>query len=400
MNIQERESRSLFHTYKRIPLEIERGEGVYLMTKDGTRYLDMFGGLAVNALGYSHPAVVAAINDQASKYIHLSNYFLQEPQIALAEAIVQYSGYSKVFFANSGTEAVEGAMKLVRKWGSTHGKTDILSFSRAFHGRTYGPLSMMDNQKYKQGFGPFLPGCTCIEYNNPDQLRQAVSSSTTAVILEYIQGEGGIRPVTNEFIVELASLKKQYGFLVIADEIQSGFGRTGKMFAFQHFQLQPDIVVVAKPIGGGLPLGAILGNDVVADILTPGAHGTTFGGNPVACAAGVATVREIAEKGLVKNAEVLGEIFKAGLLQLKEALPTLIREVRGIGLMLGMELSIEGDPLVTAMREKHILINCTDQTVLRFLPPLILQETHIQQTLAALHEVFLQQKNHNTSEKA
>ena len=390
MNTLERESQSFFHTYKRLPLEIERGEGMYLFAKDGTRYLDMFGGLAVNALGYAHPGVLAAIQEQAKKYIHLSNYFLQDPQLKLAELLLHYSGYSKVFFSNSGTETTEGAIKVARKWGSTRNKKQIISFSRAFHGRTFGALSLMDNQKYKIGYEPFLENCTITEFNNPQQLRDAVTEQTAAVILEFIQGEGGVRPATREFVDELRSLKQKYGFLVIADEIQAGLGRTGKLFAFQHYDIKPDIIMVAKPLGGGLPLGAVIGNDAVSDILTPGAHGTTFGGNPVACAAGVVTIQEILERGLMKNAETVGAIFKAGLFNLQKTYPSIIREVRGEGLILGIELDREGESLVTAMRDKHILINCTDQTVLRFLPPLIVEETHINQTLTALGDVFSQ----------
>ncbi|TAK65683.1 MAG: aspartate aminotransferase family protein [Bacteroidetes bacterium] len=388
MNLLERESDVFFHTYKRFSLEIERGEGVYLYAKDGSRYLDMFAGLAVNALGYGNEKVVTAIQEQAKKYIHLSNYFLPEPQLTLAELLVKLSGYSKIFFSNSGTEAIEGAMKLARKWGSARNKEEIISFSRAFHGRTFGALSLMDNNKYKEGYEPFLPNCTIVEFNNPDQFRQAVNAQTTAVILECIQGEGGVRPASKPFIEELKALKEQFGFLLIADEIQAGLGRTGKLFAYQHYDLHPDIVVVAKPLGGGLPLGAFLGNETVAEILSPGAHGTTFGGNPVACAAGVATLKEIIEQHLMENAKTIGQLFKSELERLQREFPSIIRELRGEGLMLGIEIDREGEQIVTAMREQRILINCTDKTVLRFLPPLILQETHVRETVAALRSIF------------
>ncbi|MBI3189299.1 MAG: aspartate aminotransferase family protein [Ignavibacteriales bacterium] len=388
MTLSEREHRHFFHTYKRLPLEIEKGEGVYLYTKDGQRYLDMFGGLAVNALGYGHTAILRAIQEQSAKYIHVSNYFLQEPQILLAEVLTKLSAYSKVFFSNSGTEAIEGAMKLARKRGSSKGKTEIVSFSNAFHGRTFGALSLMDHQKYKQGYEPFLPNCTSIEFNNSQQLRETVSEKTSAVILEFIQGEGGVRPVTQEFVDEIKQLKEKFGFLLIADEIQTGLGRTGKAFSFQHYNIQPDIVVVAKPLGGGLPLGAILSNDAIAETFTPGAHGTTFGGNPVACAAGLATLHEIFENGIMTNAERMGSLLKTKLQELQKEFPSLIKEVRGIGLMLGVEIDRDGEPIVTAMRERNILINCTAQTVLRFLPPLIITEEHITETVSALREVF------------
>lgn len=388
MNALEREAAVFFHTYKRLPLDVDHGEGVYIHAADGARYLDMFGGLAVNALGYGHPLLLQAIQEQSRKYIHLSNYYLQEPQLKLAELLTKYSGYKRVFFSNSGTESIEGAIKLCRKWGSALNKTEIISFSNAFHGRTMGALSIMDKPKYRNGYEPFLQGCHVVEFNNVERLRSAISELTVAVVLEFIQGEGGIRPVSREFVEELSLLKRKFGFLIVADEIQSGIGRTGKMFGFQHYSVQPDIVVVAKPVGGGLPLGAILGNAMVADVLEPGVHGTTFGGNPVACAAGVVVLHEIVEGGLMKNAERMGGVLISELTALQGEFPSTIQDVRGLGLMVGMQLDRDGEPIVTAMRERKILINCTDQTVLRFLPPLIVTEQHIEETITALREVL------------
>jgi len=388
MNRHERDDAYLFHTYKRLPLDIERGEGLYLYSAGGNRYLDMFSGLAVNALGYNHPRVVRAICRQAERYTHLSNYFVQEPQLQLAELLVKHSGFDRVFFANSGTEAVEGAIKLSRKWGATQKKTVLHSFTNAFHGRTMGALSLMDRPKYREGFGPFLGNVTVSEYNNADALRSAVGKHTAGVVLEFIQGEGGIRPVTPAFADALRKLKGKFGFLIIADEIQSGVGRTGKFFAFQHFDAAPDIVVLAKPIGGGLPLGAILSSTTIAALLEPGTHGTTFGGNPVACAAGTAVINEIMEQQLMRNAAAMGGLMKERLLALQKLFPKLITEVRGFGLMLGLQLTVDGEPAVAAMRERGILINCTDQTVLRFLPPLIVQTEHVNETCDQLKEVL------------
>ena len=388
MLLHERESAHLFHTYKRLPLEIDRGEGVYLIARDGTRYLDMFSGLAVNALGYAHPRVLRAIADQAARYTHLSNYFLQEPQIRLAELLAGQGGFPRVFFANSGTEAIEGAIKIARLWGTSRGKKEILSFSNAFHGRTMGALSLMDRPRYREGFGPFLENCHVVEFNSPSALRAAVNEGTAAVLLEFIQGEGGIRPVSREFARTLAELRTAFGFLIIGDEIQSGTGRTGKFFGFEHYPVRPDIVTLAKPIGGGLPLGAILAVDEVASVLEPGMHGTTFGGNPVACAAGIAVLEEIADSHLIPRAAALGDALLSGLGALGKEFPGLVREVRGFGLMVGMELDRPGDRIVDEMREKRILINCTDTTVLRFLPPLIITEAHVQETLSALRDVF------------
>jgi len=390
MNLSEREAAVLFHTYKRLPLEIEWAEGMYLIARDGTRYLDMFAGLAVNALGYAHPAVVKAIADQAARFTHLSNYFLQETQIRLAELITQHGGYERMFLANSGTEAIEGTIKLVRRWGSTRGKSEIVSISNAFHGRTMGALSLMDRPRYKEGFGPFLEGFRVAEFNDPESLRASIAPQTATVVLEFVQGEGGIRPVSSSFVQTMVDLHKKYGFLLVADEIQSGIGRTGKFFAFQHYEgVHPDIVVVAKPIGGGLPLGGILAHPDVANVLEPGMHGTTFGGNPVACAAGIAVIEEIIGKNLMLHASKMGGLMKKEFERLRSTFPAIIKEVRVMGLMAGIELNQEADPLVAAMREKHhILINGTDRTVLRLLPPMIVTPDQVSTTVTALEDVL------------
>jgi acetylornithine aminotransferase len=388
MSLHDRESAAFFHTYKRLPLTPVRGEGMELITADGTRYLDMFGGIAVNALGHAHPRVVRAITEQAGRYIHVSNYFAQEPQVRLAELLLQHSGLARVFFANSGTEAMEGAMKLARRWGSTRNKHAITGFSNAFHGRTFGPLSIMDRPNYRDGFGPFLEGCSSLSFNDPAALRAGVGPDTAAVVLECVQGEGGIRPISNAFAATLKELRQKYGFLIIADEIQTGAGRTGRFLAAEHFALAPDIVTLAKPIGGGLPLGAILGAQTVAEILRPGMHGTTFGGNPVACAAGIAVLEEIEEQGLMGHAAMMGDLFLAQLQDLVTAFPGTCKEARGIGLMVALELHGEADPIVVAMRDRGILVNGTDKTVLRFVPPLIVTADQIIRTVAALKEVF------------
>jgi len=387
-SLSDRESASFFHTYKRLPLEPVRGEGMHLFTADGTRYLDMFAGIAVNALGHAHPRVVGAITEQAGRYIHVSNYFAQEPQIRLAELLLKHSGMARVFFANSGTEAMEGALKIARRWGGERGKTAITGFSNAFHGRTFGALSIMDRPNYRDGFGPFLADCSSLPFNDVDALKAGVGPRTAAVVLECVQGEGGIRPVTPAFAAALKALRSEHGFLIIADEIQSGAGRTGRFLAADHFDLQPDLVTLAKPIGGGLPLGAILGAASVAEILQPGMHGTTFGGNPVACAAGIAVLEVIEELGLTAHAREVGQYFLEQLQELATAFPARVKEARGLGLMVALELTGEADPVVSAMRDRGILINATDKTVLRFVPPLIVTRAEIDATVAALREVL------------
>ncbi len=387
-NLFQKEDKYFFHTYKRLALDIERGDGVYLYARDGKRYLDFFGGLAVNALGYNHPRVNKAIIEQVNKYIHLSNYYVQEPQVKLAERLILASGFKRVFFVNSGTEAVEGAIKVARKWGKANGKTHLIGLTNSFHGRTMGALSLTERQKYREGYEPFLPNVCHVGFNDVAQLRETVNEQTLGVILEFIQGEGGIFVVSPEFASTLNELRQKYGFLIIADEIQSGMGRTGKFFAFGHFGVRPDIVVIAKAIGGGLPLGAFLGDDRVADVLTYGAHGTTFGGNPVACSAGIAVLEEVLDKGLMEKAGELGEYLKKKFSELQVKFPTLVKEVRGLGCMLGVELTQDGQPVVDALQDRGILVNCTHQTVLRFLPPYIVTQQHCDTLLDELSDVL------------
>jgi acetylornithine/N-succinyldiaminopimelate aminotransferase len=388
----EKEGKNFFHTYHRLPLEIERGEGIYLFTRDGKRYIDFFGGLAVNALGYNHPRVNAAIEKQIHRYIHLSNYYLQDSQVELAERINQASGFKRVFFSNSGTEAVEGAIKLARKWGAPSGKKQLLNLTNSFHGRTMGALSMTDRPKYRNGYDPFLPNTDSIRFNDVEDLRLKVNEETLGVMLECIQGEGGVNVVNQEFADELNVLQKKYGFLVLADEIQSGVGRTGAFFAFEHLKISPDIVVLAKAIGGGLPLGAIVGNERVADVLSYGEHGTTFGGNPVACAAGCAVMEEVVQKGLMKQAGVIGNYIKAKALEMQKEFPAIIREVRGRGCMLGIDIDRDGQPIVDELRDHGLLINCTNTTVLRLLPPYIVTQELCDQLMSELRSILKSMK--------
>ncbi len=388
MTLHERELNSILHTYKRLPVDVSHGRGMFLYDTAGNEYLDFLGGVAVNALGYGHAGLQAAIVEQAGKYIHVSNYFVQQPQVELAEMLQKITGFSRVFFCNSGAEACEGALKLARKWGNANGRSEVVTMQDSFHGRTMGSLSMMTNADYREGFGPFLEGCVNIPFSDLAALTSAVSSKTTAVFLECIQGEGGINEVSPEFAALLSNLKKRFGFLLIVDEVQSGIGRTGKFLAGEHYRLVPDIVTLAKPLGGGLPLGAILVSETLKDVLQPGNHGTTFGGNPVACAAGKVVLTEVVENGLMKNAEKVGSYFLERLRNIQIELPHSVKEVRGKGLMLGMELSFPGKAIVDAMLERKIIINCTHTNVLRFLPPLIAQREHVDTVCNVLREVL------------
>jgi acetylornithine/N-succinyldiaminopimelate aminotransferase len=384
MNIAEIEASHFFQTYKRLKIEIDRGEGPYLIAKDGSRYLDMFGGIAVNALGYNHPKVNSAIDAQVRRYLHVSNLFYQDTQIELAQLLLKASGFSKLFFTNSGTEAIEGALKLARKWGKPQGKENIFGLTDSFHGRTFGSMSITGREKYREGYEPFLPETSILKFNDVDDLEKNINTKTLAVVLEFIQGEGGIKLVTPQYIELLERLRSKFGFIVIADEIQSGLGRTGKLFAFQHFNFEPDIVVVAKAIGGGLPLGAFIGKERLSGVFTPGVHGTTFGGNPVACAAGLATVGEILHGGVMQNVVETGSYLFGKLEQLKMQFPDCVLEVRGKGLMVGLELKFDGAEFIERMMARHVLLNLTNSTVVRWLPPLNIGKSHIDEAVHAV----------------
>lgn len=365
----EKEQHLFFSTYKRLKLDIERGEGCYLFDRSGNRYVDFFGGLAVNALGYRHHGVNEAIRKQIDRYTHLSNFFLQDSQVALAEKLLGTTGFKKVFFTNSGTEAIEGALKLARKWGLKNGKTELFGLSNAFHGRTMGALSLTERSKYREGYEPFLSNIGHIRFNDVADLRAKVGPSTIGVFVEVIQGEGGVNVISADFAAELEALRTKHDFLILADEIQSGVGRTGRFFAFEHLSLRPDVVVIAKAIGGGLPLGAFLGNEKMADVFTYGVHGSTFGGNPVACAAGLEVLKEVLEGGGMRSAGERGDHLKRLFSSLQNEFPKQIREVRGFGCMIGIEFNGEGQSLVDALQEMGFLVNCTNTTVLRLLPP-------------------------------
>jgi acetylornithine/N-succinyldiaminopimelate aminotransferase len=385
-NIFNREKELFLPVYDRIPVEISHGEGVYLFDKDGSKYLDFFAGLAVNALGYAHPKIVNAVSDQISKFAHISNRFIADVQVELAELLLKYSGMSKVFFSNSGTEAVEAALKIIRQKEGPDKK--IFSFTNSFHGRTYGAMSLTAKEKYRKGFEPLVQNIYRLNFNDIGDLEKNINESTAAVFLEFIQGEGGINVASAEFVSHLIKLKEKYKFSVVADEIQSGIGRTGKPFAFNHYNITPDIIVAAKAIGGGLPLGAVLTSPTFDNILESGMHGTTFGGNPVSCAAGSVVLHEVFENGLMQNAAALGDYFLENLKLLKNKLPGDIKEIRGNGLMIGIELFYAGQKIVQKMLEKKILINCTNTNVLRILPPLIITKKEIDYFLVNLEESF------------
>ncbi len=381
----EREQQSLFQVYRRLPIAVQHASKCRITDVEGNEYLDFLSGIAVSALGYGHPRLVDAITRQAQAFMHLSNVFYQEPQIEMAELLLQRTGYSRVFFSNSGTEAMEGALKLARKWGTLNNKTEIFAFTGGFHGRSYGALSVMDKPLYKSGMGPFLPNTQILPFNNSIALKNAVNESTCAVVLEFLQGEGGIVFAEPDFVNTMLELQEQYDFLIIADEVQAGAGRTGKFFGFDHFMVKPDIVTMAKGIGGGLPLGAILGTKRVESVWEKGNHGTTFGGNPVACAAGIVVMKELAG-GVQQNAHDVGCYLRENLSVLQQNFPDIIQEVRGCGLMAGLKLSTSAAPLVEALLKRRVIANATAETVIRLLPPLIATRKDVDEFTAAMQD--------------
>ncbi|MBI2418349.1 MAG: acetylornithine transaminase [Ignavibacteriales bacterium] len=389
MNLFEREKNAFLHTYKRIPLQISKGDGIYLYDTTGSKYMDFFSGLAVNALGYAHPRIVEAVTKQIGLFAHLSNNYVTNVQLDFTEKLLHYAGMGKAFLTNSGTEAVESAIKMVRLLKGPDAM--IYSLTNDFHGRTYGALSLTQRAKYQKGFEPLLPNTGAIEFNNVDDLLTKVNGNTGAIILEFLQGEGGINEVSTDFVNTMTELREKYGFLIISDCIQCGIGRTGLPFSHNYYSFNPDAIVAAKAIGGGLPLGALLVPNSLENVFTLGKHGTTFGGNPVSCAAGLVVLEEVFENGLMEQVRQLGTYFKEVLLQMKANYPEKIKSVRGKGFMLGVELTFNGSGVVEQLFERKILSNCTNDTVIRILPPLITEKqdidifcTHFEDILASV----------------
>ena len=383
------ESKLLLPTYERQPVLFVRGRGVHLWDSNGKRYLDFLSGIGVNALGHAHPDIQAVIKRQAGRLIHISNLFFHEYQAELARRLTQISGLDRAFFCNSGTEAWEGALKLARAFArmnnpnSRKPKWRILALENSFHGRTFGALATTEQEKYRAPFAPLMPGVVFVKFNDLADLKRKCDASVCAVCIETIQGEGGIRPVSREFLELARRLTKQTGALLVLDEIQSGLGRTGRHFAYQHYGVKPDVVTVAKPLASGLPLGAILTTDRVARCMHPGLHGTTFGGGPLACAVAIEFLRN--ERQLLSHVRGLGDYFHAELTALK-AKHSSIQEVRGLGLMQAVDLDSQelAKAVVRQLLRKGIIINRTHDTVLRFLPPYVIQKKHVDQVISAL----------------
>lgn len=392
--LMEQDKQFLFQNYgTRLPVCFTYGTGSELFDQDGKRYIDFFAGIAVNALGYKHPALNKALHSQVNKILHSSNWYFNKEQIEAAKLISKTAFPGKTLFTNSGTEASEAAIKLARKYGLSQSqqKYHIISFTNSFHGRTFGAMSATAQEKIHSGFGPIVPGFIYVPFNEITVFKKTVKKykgKICAVITELVQGEGGIKIADSSFIKEIDAVTKYNNILFIIDEVQTGIARTGKMFAFQHYDITPDIITMAKGLGGGVPIGAIHTKDFLAEYFPKGTHGTTFGGNHLATAAAKAVLETLSKKSSLDNIIKTGELFINELLRMKSKYPKLIVDVRGIGLHIGVELSIPGQSLVLKALQKGLVINCTAEKVIRIMPPLTISKKLVKEGLLILDNIF------------
>ena len=388
-NWQELDRKYLMNTYKRMPVTLVRGEGARVWDERGKEYIDFVAGVAVNALGHAHPAIVDALSEQARTLIHTSNHFHTVPQIHLAKLLIENSCFDKVFFCNSGAEADEGAVKLARRYGKLHlnGAYEVITATNSFHGRTLAMVAATGQPKMQEPYTPLPEGFINVEYDNVDAIKKASGRKTCAVMLEAIQGEGGVNVPHDDYLKEVRSWCDEQGILLILDEIQTGMGRTGVLFAYQHYGIEPDIITLAKGLGGGVPIGALLAKEK-ASVFGPGDHGSTFGGNPLACSAGYATVKYILEHNVVENCQQVGDYLKASLEGLEARFESVV-EVRGRGLMLAVELSSDiADSVVKACLEDGLLLNAVKPNAVRFMPPLIIGKRDVDKAMGILERVL------------
>ena len=393
MNTQQIISQDKTHympVFARYPIVLTHGEGPYVYDTKGKKYIDFLAGIAVNILGHGHPALVEAIAEQAAKIIHCSNLYYTEEQSSLAVRLSALSGLDRVFIANSGAEANEGAIKLARKYGKTLGseRVEIITAENSFHGRTYATMTATGQPKYREGYEPLPTGFRYVAFNDLAAIKSMVSDKTCAIMLEPIQGEGGINIPDPGYLKAVRDLCEESGAILIFDEIQTGMGRTGKLFAYQDIGVKPDIVTLAKGLAGGMPIGAFLTSNPIASVFHPGDHGSTFGGNPLACAAANAVLTVMAEENLADNAIAIGEYMMDELKKFIEKYPKLVKEVRGRGLLIGMQLTRPGRDIVNRCQTEGAIINCTAGDVLRFVPPLNITKQHVNEVIAILDKVL------------
>jgi acetylornithine/N-succinyldiaminopimelate aminotransferase len=380
----------LMNTYAREPISIVRGRGTKVYDLEGREYIDFVGGIAVNILGHGHPDLVLAIQKQAAHLIHTSNLYFSEPQVKLAQVLVDHSFADKVFFCNSGAEANEAAIKLARRYSHNKygaGRFGIVTMKQSFHGRTMATLTATGQEKVQKGYDPLLPGFSHVTFNHLAELEQAVSNQTAAIMLEPIQGEGGVYVADRDYLKAVRELCTQKDILLIFDEVQTGMGRTGTLFAYEQLGVEPDVMTLAKGLGGGMPIGACLAKDHVAKAFGPGSHASTFGGNPLACATALAVLRVLLEGRVLDQARRMGDYLGKGLSECKDR-HRLVREVRGLGLMQGIEVEIDAKNVVADCLKRGILINATGEHVLRFVPPLIVSQAEIDRLIETLSQIF------------
>ena len=386
----EQSEQYLIHAYNRYPIVLDHGEDVYLFDTEGKKYLDFGAGIAVCALGYSDETYKEALKKQIDKVIHVSNFFYSEPLLKAAEGLAKASGMDKVFMANSGTEANEGALKLARKYAIMKGheqRHEIISMDHAFHGRSMGALSVTGTAKYREPFEPMLGGVTFAEYNDLESVKKAVTDNTYAIIVEAVQGEGGIYPAQPEFLKGIRDICDEHDIMMICDEIQCGMGRSGKMFAYEHYGIRPDIVTMAKGIGNGMSVGAIATRLEIAEALVPGDHGTTFGGSPLACAAVTATLQEFDNRQILSHVEEVSAYLAERLKNLASK-KDIVKETRGLGLMRGIELNESAGPYISKALEKGLILMSAGTHVIRFVPPLIIEKKHVDEMISVLEEIL------------
>ena len=391
MNEQMKESEeSILHTYNRFPVVFEKGQGCYLYDSEGKEYLDFAAGIAVNSLGYHYPGYDEALKDQIDKLMHISNLYYNEPIIEAGAKLVKASKMSKAFFTNSGTEAIEGSVKLAKKYYYVkNGKADaeIIAMQHSFHGRSMGALAVTGNKHYQEAFGPMIPGIKFAQYNDLDSVKELVNDKTCAIIFETVQGEGGIYPATKEFIEGVRRLCDEKGILLILDEIQCGMGRTGSMFAFQQYGVKPDILTVAKALGCGVPVGAFAATEEVAKALVPGDHGTTYGGNPLACAAATKVFELFEKQHVLDNVKEVSAYFEEKLDELVETIDVVV-ERRGMGLMQGLELSVNPKDVIAKALDNGLILFSAGTNVIRFVPPLVITKADVDECIAKLKKSF------------
>ncbi|AIA31201.1 aspartate aminotransferase family protein [Leptospirillum ferriphilum] len=388
---EERGARVLLGNYSREPLVFEKGRGSYLFDPSGVAYLDFLGGIAIHVLGHCHPGITHAIQKQAQRMVHVSNLYYNPAVVDLAELLVEKTFADRVFFSNSGTEAIEAAIKLARRYGASSGRYEMISMEGSFHGRTLGAMTLTGQAKVREGFGPLPPGFLYAPFNDFDKIRASRTKNTVAVIVEPVQGEIGVIPAETDFLQKLRRWTREEDILLILDEIQTGLGRTGSLFAYEQYEIIPDILVSSKALGGGLPLGAVLTSERLSKFLPPGTHGSTFGGNPVACAAGAALVRALfAEDFLPERVRSMSSYLWDGLMALKNRYPSLIREIRGKGFMIGCVVSVSAKKIKDLFREERVLVNATGPAddVIRILPPLSISYDETDDFLSVADKIF------------